>query len=831
MVKTISIEVLLLLFLKKYSFMKIINNNILKNKSADNFKYQRLLSIFYNIKNQKNINKLMSFLYSFSGKIIFSLKKEESLKKILNFLIRNKIYPKYIKKTTDISMKVNYFYMIEELQNGFLDKKNNLLYICTRDLLPVLINDKNTSEKKKVNVLKKSNLSQLILNDPIIHVEHGVGRYQGLTMIKTASIQSEYLIISYAEGDKLYVPVSYLHLISPYNKTSIENAPLHKLGGDDWNKEKNKIRKTIYDHAAQLLQIYAIRASKKGFAFKKYQEKYEYFCNDCAFKTTEDQNKVMKLVLKDMSESIPMDRLICGDVGFGKTEIAMRASFVAVSNNKQVAILVPTTLLAQQHYKNFKIRFSNWPVIINIMSRFQTKKEQNLILTNTQNGKINILIGTHKLLFKKIEWHNLGLLIIDEEHRFGVSHKEIIKKIYSNVDILTLTATPIPRTLNMAMTGIKDLSIIEKPPAERLSIKTFIQEYNPLLIRKTILREISRGGQVYYIYNKVKNIINIAEKLSILIPEADIKIGHGKMKNIHLKKVMNEFCNNMFNVLICTTIIESGVDIPRANTIIIENSDHFGLSQLHQLRGRVGRSNRQAYALFIVNNFNKITSDAKKRLEAISSVDNFGGGFSLSNQDIEIRGVGEILGKEQSGHIKNIGFSLYMKLLNNTIKLLKSGKVLSENEFLKKSLEIELHASSLLPDNYIVDINTRLFFYRNISNAKNEKQIEEIKCELINQFGKLPDFAKNLILISKIRLIAKKIGIQSIKSNNKIGVIEFNNKISINVEYLLKIFKEEPNKWKMESSKKIKFILNFENDYLRLKWIMNLLRNLSFKSF
>lgn len=651
-----------------------------------------------------------------------------------------------------------------------------------------------------------------------------------MTTIETASIKSEYLIILYAEGDKLYVPVSYLHLISPYNQTSIENAPLHKLGGDDWNKEKHKIRKTIYDHAAQLLHIYAIRKSKKGFAFKKNQEKYEFFCNDCSFKTTEDQNKVMDVVLEDMSKSIPMDRLICGDVGFGKTEIAMRASFIAVSNNKQAAILVPTTLLAQQHYKNFKMRFSNWPITINILSRFQTQKEQDVIFEKTNNGQINILIGTHKLLFKKIEWYSLGLLIIDEEHRFGVSHKEIIKKTYSDVDVLTLTATPIPRTLNMAMTGIKDLSIIAKPPAERLAIKTFIQEYNPFLIRKTILREISRGGQVYYIYNKVKNILNIAERLSILIPEANIKIGHGQMRNIDLKKVMNEFYHNKFHVLICTTIIESGVDIPRANTIIIENADHFGLSQLHQLRGRVGRSNCQAYALFIVNNFNKITPDAKKRLEAISSVDNFGGGFSLSNQDIEIRGVGEILGKEQSGHIKNIGFSLYIELLKNAVNLLKKGKILSENKFLQKSLEIELHVSSLLPDNYIRDVNTRLFFYKNISNAKNERQIESIKYELIDQFGKLPDFSKNLILISKIRLIAHKIGIKSIKSNKNTGVIEFNHNISLNIEYLLKIFKEEPNIWKMENSRKIKFILNFTNDYLRLKWIINLLRNLNKKS-
>ncbi|QCI17690.1 transcription-repair coupling factor [Buchnera aphidicola (Acyrthosiphon lactucae)] len=799
---------------------------IIENKNTIHFKHQNLLNLFNKIHNQKKNNNLLSYLYLFPGKIIFSLTQEKSLKKILKLLSKNKIYPQYIKKIIDINQKLDYFYMIKELKKTFLDKKNNLLFICTKDFLPVFIKNQCIDNiKKNVHTLKNSHLSQLILNHPIVHIEHGIGRYEGLTTIETASIQSEYLIISYAEGDKLYIPISYLHLVSPYTEKSIENAPLHKLGSDDWNKEKNKISKIIYDHAAQLLHVYAKRASKKGFSFKKDQEQYELFCNNCSFQTTSDQNEVMKFVLKDMSKESPMDRLICGDVGFGKTEIAMRASFLAVSNNKQVAVLVPTTLLAQQHYKNFKIRFSNWPIIINILSRFQTKKEQDLIFKKTKNGQINIIIGTHKLLFNKIDWYNLGLLIIDEEHRFGVSHKENIKKIYSNIDILTLTATPIPRTLNMAMTGIKDLSIIAQPPAQRLAIKTFIQEYNPLLIRKTILREISRGGQIYYIYNKVKNITNIAEKLSILIPEANIKIGHGKMKNIDLKKVMNEFYNNKFNVLICTTIIESGMDIPRANTIIIENSDHFGLSQLHQLRGRIGRSNHQGYALFLVNNFNKITPDAKKRLEAISSVDNFGGGFSLSNQDLEIRGVGEILGKEQSGHIKNIGFSLYIKLLRNAINLLKSGQILSIDKLSKKSLEIELHVSSLLPDNYIVDVNTRLFFYQKISDAKNEKQIEKIKYELINQFGKLPDFSKNLILISKIQLIADLIGIKCIKSNKNIGLIEFNHNSSINIEYLLKIFQEEPNIWKMESSTKIKFTLNFKKDYLRLKWIINFLRN------
>ncbi|QCI21594.1 transcription-repair coupling factor [Buchnera aphidicola (Hyadaphis tataricae)] len=672
---------------------------------------------------------------------------------------------------------------------------------------------------------KNDDFSQLIINHPIIHIEHGIGRYKGLTTIKTTSIESEYLIIAYADGDKLYVPIAHINLISMYNVTSIENAPLHKLG-ENWYKTKKKINKTIYDHAAQLLDIYAHRKSKKGFAFKKYEKIYESFCKDCSFKTTPEQNKVIDAVLKDMCNSVPMDRLICGDVGFGKTEVAMRAAFLSVSNKKQVAVLVPTTVLAQQHYNNFKIRFLNSTGNIAILSRFQNQKQQNLIFKNITTGKINILIGTHKLLLKNIIWHDLGLLIIDEEHRFGVNHKEIIKKQYSSIDILTLTATPIPRTLNMTMIGIKDLSIIEKPPAERLAIKTFIEEYDPILVRKTILREILRDGQVYYIYNKVQNIINIANRLSKLIPEARIKVGHGKMNNIDLKKVMNQFYNNEFNVLICTTIIESGIDVARANTIIIENADHFGLSQLHQLRGRIGRSNNQAYALLLVNNFDQITSDAKKRLEAISSIDNFGGGFSLSNQDLEIRGIGEILGKEQSGHIKHIGLSLYMRLLKNAVSAIKHGDNFSIEEFSKSSVEVELHVSALLPDSYISDVNERLLFYKKLSNSKNEQEIEQIERELIKNFGKFPNFAKNLILITKIRIIADQIGIKSIKFNKKIGIIEFSDINLINTEYLLRIFKEEPNLWKIDNSKKIKCFYNLDDDYKRIKWIKKFLNNL-----
>ncbi|WP_367681707.1 transcription-repair coupling factor [Buchnera aphidicola] len=684
-------------------------------------------------------------------------------------------------------------------------------------------------EKKNTFQKKKNYIENIKFNDPIIHIEHGVGRYQGLTTIETSSIESEYLIILYADENKLYVPVSNLHLVSPYVSTSQEHIPMHKLGCDTWKKEKTKINKNIYDHAAILLDIYSKRIYKNGFSFQINEKEYQNFCKTFPFKTTLDQENAIISVLNDMKKSIPMDRLICGDVGFGKTEVAMRAAFISILNHKQVVVLVPTTLLAQQHFKNFKQRFQNWPIQIDILSRFRSEREQIKILKNIKNGNINILIGTHKILFKKINWYDIGLLIIDEEHRFGVNHKEIIKQIYPHIDILTLTATPIPRTLHMAMTGIKDFSIISEPPKERLQIKTFIEEYNPILVKKVILREINRGGQVYYIYNKVNNIDNIARNLSNLIPEAIIKVGHGKMHNIDLKKIMYEFQSYYFNVLVCTTIIESGIDIPKANTIIIENADHFGLSQLHQLRGRIGRSNHQAYALLLVNNLKKMTLEAKKRLDAISSTNNFGGGFTLSNEDLEIRGVGEILGREQSGHIQNIGFYLYIKLLKKAIRIIKKGEKKDLLDELVKNINIELHVPSLIPSSYIFDVNTRLFFYKKIANAKTKREIEKIQFNLVNQFGKLPIFTKNLILISKIRLLAKKIGISRIKSNKKMGIIEFNSCNSINTEYLLNLFKKEPNLWKMENSKKIKFFHQFDENNTRLKWIKNLLINLNIK--
>ncbi|PLN90086.1 transcription-repair coupling factor, partial [Klebsiella pneumoniae] len=546
------------------------------------------------------------------------------------------------------------------------------------------------------------------------------------------------------------------------------------------------------------LDIYAQRAAKAGFAFKHDREQYQLFCDGFPFETTPDQAQAINAVLSDMCQPLAMDRLVCGDVGFGKTEVAMRAAFLAVENHKQVAVLVPTTLLAQQHYDNFRDRFANWPVRIEMLSRFRSAKEQAQILEQAAEGKIDILIGTHKLLQSEVKLRDLGLLIVDEEHRFGVRHKERIKAMRADVDILTLTATPIPRTLNMAMSGMRDLSIIATPPARRLAVKTFVREYDALVVREAILRETLRGGQVYYLFNDVENIQKAADKLAELVPEARIAIGHGQMRERELERVMNDFHHQRFNVLVCTTIIETGIDIPTANTIIIERADHFGLAQLHQLRGRVGRSHHQAYAWLLTPHPKAMTTDAQKRLEAIASLEDLGAGFALATHDLEIRGAGELLGEDQSGQMETIGFSLYMELLENAVDALKAGREPSLEDLTSQQTEVELRMPSLLPDDFIPDVNTRLSFYKRIASAKNEQDLEEIKVELIDRFGRLPDAARNLLDIARLRQQAQKLGIRKLESNEKGGVIEFNEKNNVNPVWLIGLLQKQPQHFRLD---------------------------------
>ncbi len=811
--------------LKKWPRIILENKTLPIKKGNINLDYHFLPDLKIQIKNKLPLNKLNDFILNFNGIVIFSVKNKERYKILQNLLNQININILLITRLNQANIK-NYSIMIGAFECGFLDKIRNRVLICENDIFGNKYNCYKIKNYKNINQNTLiNNLTRLSPGQLIVHIEHGIGRYIGLTILEIHGIKGEYLILSYAGDDKLYLPVSSLHLIHRYIGNSNENVVLHKLGGDTWIRTKQKSVMHIRDVAVELLEIYAMRASKIGFSFKYNHEKYQIFCQSFPFDTTLDQQKAIDAVLNDMCKPLAMDRLICGDVGFGKTEIAMRAAFLAVENNKQTAVLVPTTLLAQQHLDNFRNRFSSWPIKIEMISRFKNIKEKKQILNAISIGKIDIIIGTHKLLQNNLSWKDLGLLIIDEEHRFGVRQKELIKKKYTNIDILTLTATPLPRTLNMAISGIRDLSIISTPPSCRLKVKTFVCKYNKIMIREIIIREIERGGQVYYLHNNIKDINNVFKKLVELIPEAHIVIGHGQMCERDLEVVMNDFYNQRFNVLVCTTIIETGIDISNVNTIIIERADRCGLAQLYQLCGRVGRSNRQAYAYLLIPNTSDISTDAKKRLEVISSLEELGAGFELATHDLEIRGSGELLGEEQSGQIVTIGLSLYMEWLESAVNLLKKNNELSLENLMKNQAEIELHVPILLPEDFLPDANIRLSFYKRIAYSKNIKELEELKIELIDRFGILPDSVYNLLKISKLRQQAQILGIKCIKVNEHSGYIEFYDKNYINFDYLIQLIQNNPKLYRPIGLNKLQFIYNFKNYKIRIKFIEDLLKD------
>jgi transcription-repair coupling factor (superfamily II helicase) len=667
------------------------------------------------------------------------------------------------------------------------------------------------------------NLAELSIGQPVVHLQHGIGRYQGLQLLDAAGISAEFVTIEYAGSSKLYVPVTSLHLLSRYSGSDAEHAPLHKLGNDSWEKSRRKAAEKVRDVAAELLDVYAQRAAHKGYAFALDEQQYLSFADSFPFEETADQQDAIDAVLRDMQSPQPMDRLVCGDVGFGKTEVAMRGAFVAVNDGKQVAILVPTTLLAQQHFENFKDRFANWPVRVEVLSRFVSAKEQKAILADVENGKVDILIGTHKLLQDDIRLHDLGLLIVDEEHRFGVRQKEKIKALRANIDILTLTATPIPRTLNMSMSGMRDLSIIATPPARRLAVKTFVRQYESGLIREAVMREILRGGQVYFLHNDVASIEKAATDLAELLPEAIIGIAHGQMRERELEQIMSDFYHQRFNVLLCSTIIETGIDVPTANTIIINRADNFGLAQLHQLRGRVGRSHHQAYAYLLTPPPKRLTKDAEKRLEAIASLEDLGAGFALATHDLEIRGAGELLGDEQSGQIESVGFSLYMDMLEQAVNALKNGREPSLDAMLSQQTEIELRIPALLPDSYIPDVNLRLSCYKKLASARSTDELDEVQVELIDRFGLLPDAAKNLVALSEFKLQAEQLGIRRIEASNKGGVIEFSDRTAVSPGYIIELIQKQSRIFKLEGGQKLRFSINTDDSKARLSLIENML--------
>jgi transcription-repair coupling factor (superfamily II helicase) len=671
------------------------------------------------------------------------------------------------------------------------------------------------------------NLAELRIGAPVVHIDHGVGRYCGLETITVDGEDAEFVALEYADNAKLYVPVASLHLIGRYSGADEETAPLHRLGSETWQKAKRKAAEQIRDVAAELLDIYARRAARPGHAFTDPGHAYEAFAANFPFEETADQVSAIAAVLDDMRRPAAMDRLVCGDVGFGKTEVAMRAAFVAVHSGMQVAILVPTTLLAQQHYESFKDRFADWPVTIEVLSRFRTGPEQERVLERLAEGKVDILVGTHKLLQGDVKYKNLGLVIIDEEHRFGVRQKDQLKALRAQVDILTLTATPIPRTLNMAMSGMRDLSIIATPPARRLSVKTFVRKHDTALIKEAIQREILRGGQVYFLHNDVKTIEKCATDLAALLPELRVGIGHGQMRERELEQVMSDFYHQRHNVLVCSTIIETGIDVPNANTIIIERADKFGLAQLHQLRGRVGRSHHQAYAYLLTPESAAPSADAEKRLEAISLAEDLGAGFTLATHDLEIRGAGELLGEEQSGQIHTIGFTLYMEMLERAVKAIRAGKTPNIEEPLDRGAEVNLRLGALIPDEYLPDVQARLMLYKRIANTDDDDALRELQVEMIDRFGLLPDPVKNLFRVTALKQRAQQLGIRKIEAGPNGGKLEFEQQPLIEPIVLVKLVQTKPGTYRLAGATALSFTSDLEEPEQRFQFIEQLLATLA----
>jgi len=773
------------------------------------------------------VRQYLTELKSAGGRAVFLVESEGRRESLLQLLQRNQIYSKQcadlhqaLKSEHDLTLVVG------ALEQGCeLRLAQPLALISENELFGQKISQrrrrKSSQQISSDTIIR--NLAELAIGQPIVHLQHGVGRYQGLQVLDAAGIIAEFVTIEYAGGSKLYVPVSALHLLSRYSGSEPEHAPWHKLGNDTWEKARKKAAEKIRDVAAELLDMYALRASQTGYGFKLNDASYQRFADGFPFEETADQLDAIQAVISDMQTPRAMDRLVCGDVGFGKTEVAMRAAFVAVDDGHQVAILVPTTLLAQQHFENFRDRFANDPVRVEVLSRFVSSKEQKAISADAEQGKVDILIGTHKLLQDDIRFKNLGLLIVDEEHRFGVRQKEKIKALRANIDILTLTATPIPRTLNMSLAGMRDLSIIATPPARRLAVKTFVREYEQGLVREAVLREIMRGGQVYFLHNDVATIERTATELQTLLPEAIIGIAHGQMPERELERVMADFYHQRFNLLLCSTIIETGIDVPTANTIIINQANHFGLAQLHQLRGRVGRSHHQAYAYLLTPHPKRLTPDAQKRLEAISSLEDLGAGFALASHDLEIRGAGELLGDEQSGQIETVGFSLYMEMLEEAVEALKAGREPSLDMMLSQQTELDLKIPALLPDQYIPDVNLRLSFYKRLASSKDAQELDEIQVELIDRFGLLPDAAKHLIALTAARQQAQHLGIRRIEMNAKGGLVEFAERTRVAPTYIIKLIQTQSRIYRLEGGQKLRFIIETAGSTERLALLKTML--------
>ena len=693
---------------------------------------------------------------------------------------------------------------VSPLLNGFALEAEGLALVTESELYVGTARSRAARERARASSVEGMlrDLSELRAGDPVVHVQHGIGRYRGLVDLDLGEGPAEFLQIEYADENKLYVPVAQLHAIGRYSGGPPEQAPLHKLGGDAWERAKRKAARMVRDTAAELLAIYARRATRKGHAFGLNQHDYDAFAEGFGFEETPDQAAAIAATIESMKGGRPMDRLVCGDVGFGKTEVALRAAFVAVADNMQVAVLAPTTLLAEQHFHTFRDRFADWPVKITELSRFRSGKETKVALDSLASGEIDIAVGTHKLLQKDVKFKRLGLVIVDEEHRFGVRQKETLKRLRAEVDVLTLTATPIPRTLAMSLEGLRDLSVIATAPERRLSIRTFVTPWSQGIIREAVLRELKRGGQIFFLHNEVATIEVMREKLEKLLPEARIAVAHGQMRERELERVMRDFLQQRSNLLLCSTIIETGIDIPTANTIIIERADKFGLAQLHQLRGRVGRSHHQAYAYLLTPGTDALSSAAKKRLEAIQMMEELGSGFYLAMHDLEIRGAGEVLGESQSGEMQEVGFNLYADMLDHAVRSLKAGREPDLSQPFEIATEINLHFPALLPATYCADVHERLVLYKRFANCDTQERLEAMQEELVDRFGELPGAARALIESHRLRLFARPLGVARIDASPETIQLHFAPHPPLEPPAVLKVVQKQG--WKLAGPNKLR---------------------------
>jgi transcription-repair coupling factor (superfamily II helicase) len=798
-------------------------------EQGDQFAFSSLPNVAINERGQQPLENLQRLLSSTTSKTLIITESNGRREVVDELFRRHGLKPDVADNWADfLANPAPLQLAVASLERGLRLDSSEILMLTEQQLFGDHVLQKRRRDRQKDNAaeLVIKSLTELNIGSPVVHSDHGVGRYMGLQTLTIDSQETEFLTLSYQDEARLYVPVSALHLISRYAAADETVAPLHKLGGDTWEKAKRKAAEQVRDVAAELLNIYARREAKKGFAYPMPDEAYEQFASAFPFEETPDQQTAIENVVGDMVNQKAMDHLICGDVGFGKTEVAMRAAFLAVHAGKQVAILVPTTLLAQQHNNTFKDRFAEWPVSIESISRFKTKKEQQVVADKMRAGTVDIVIGTHGLLQAGMKFKDLGLVIIDEEHRFGVRQKEKLKSMRAEVDILTMTATPIPRTLNMAMAGMRDLTIIATPPAKRLSIKTFVRQRSDALVKEAIQRELMRGGQVYYLHNEVKTIENTAQKLLELVPEARIAVGHGQMRERELEQVMSDFYHKRANILVCTTIIETGIDIPNANTIIMDRADRFGLAQIHQLRGRVGRSHHQAYAYLLTPHPKSMTSDAVKRLDAISEAEDLGAGFILATHDLEIRGAGELLGDDQTGNMHSIGFPLYMEMLDRAVSAIKDGKTPNMDLPLREDTDINLRLPALIPESYLPDVHQRLVLYKRISNAETHDQLRELQVEMIDRFGLLPEQVKTLFRVTALKLRAEKLGIKKLDAGPKGGKLEFAQSTPVDPFSIVQLVQSAPNRYRLATANQLAFEENMEVAETRFQKVEKLFERL-----